>query len=266
MSKKMIIKGVGALMAKRLDKDGGAQVVKCGTLQDLKFDFNIDIEDIFGGDGLFAIDTLIKEKSIEITATDAKFDLDAVSLMLGCSVQEQVQDYVWVLNEQTTIDAVSFDVAPAFASTLAAAPDFQVRIKDSNKLLKQVVGAPAAADEFQLDTTVPASPVLVFHSTLGGEEVILDYKRTETVDMTDILAEEVPFPVRVIHHGSFLQKDGSYQGVEIELFSCIARGSFSIDAQRVNASASQIQLKVVDPERVDGKLGSIKRYSSTTKC
>lgn len=65
----------------------------------------MELEDIFGGDGLFAIDVLVKSKSIEVSATDAKFDLDAIQLMMGSTVQEQVKSYVWVLNEQSTVAA-----------------------------------------------------------------------------------------------------------------------------------------------------------------
>jgi hypothetical protein len=83
--------------------------------------------------------------------------------------------------------------------------------------------------------------------------------------VVDILVDEVPFPVHVIHHGSFLQKDGTFAGLETELYSCQAKGAFSIDAQRASASATNVQLQILDPERADGKLGSIKRYSSLTK-
>lgn len=267
MAKKMIIKGVGSIMAKRVDADGGAQVIKCGNLQDLKIDFNIDIEDIFGGDGIFAIDTLVKEKSIDVTATDAKFDLDAITLMMGSTVQEQKEDYVWVLNEQHTVcaDEAKFTIEPEFggaSSTLHTVPDFQIRFKDSNSLLTPVDSAPSAKDTFFFDV---ATGKVEFHADDENKEVVIDYRRTETVDMVDILADEVPFPVRVIHHGSFIQKDGSFQGVETELYTCMAKGNFSIDAQRASASASQIQLKLIDPERADGKLGSIKRYNSTKR-
>ncbi|WKL02755.1 hypothetical protein Q0F98_02310 [Paenibacillus amylolyticus] len=56
-------------MAKRLPADpmGAIEVVTLGTLQDLKIDLNVELEDIFGGDGLFAIDVLVKSKSIEVS-------------------------------------------------------------------------------------------------------------------------------------------------------------------------------------------------------
>jgi hypothetical protein len=273
MAKKMIIKGVGTFMAKKAAKDGkGVEVITLGSLQDLRINLNVEIEDIFGGDGLFSIDTLVKSKSIEISATDAKFDLDAVQLMMGSSLQEQVEDYVWVLNEQkvavagTNGTTAVAEVVPEFSATIFATdPNFSVRLKDNNKLLTQIAYAAdtAPADgEFMFDATAKK---LYFAATVENADIVYNYKRTETVDLVDLLVDEVPFAVHVIHHGSFLQKDGTYAGLETELYACRAQGAFSIDAARATASASTVNLKIIDPERADGKLGTMKRYQANTR-
>lgn len=265
----MIIKGVGTFMAKRLLENGGAEVVTLGTLQSLRIDLNTEIEDIFGGDGLFSIDTLVRSKSIEITATDAKFDLAALQLMMGSSLKTGVQDTLWVLGEQGELVAGLSGIAdvakftPRFADT--AVGDFAVRLKDSNRLLKTVAfstGVEPGVGEVMIN---PSTGEIICAEAMVGSEIVFNYKRSETVDMVEILADEVPFPVHVVHHGSFLQKDGTYQGVETELYAARARGTFSIDAQRAAASASAVTLTVLDPERVDGKLGTIKRYTSTSR-
>lgn len=278
----MIIKGVGQFLAKRASKDGnGLEVITLGNMQDLKINLNVEMEDIFGGDGLFAIDTLVKSKSIEITATDAKFDLSALQLMMGSSLQEQKQDYVYVLGEQKLLTSGSLDrktpgtnVAACdvdYGDTLYNGGNFAVRLKDSNRLLKQVALSSSAspeADEFMVETYTEGGKTatrLILSSSALNEDVVFNYQRIETVDVVDILIDEVPFPVHVVHHGSFLQKDGSYAGIETELFSCIAKGSFTIDAARSTASTSAISLSVIDPERADGKLGSVKRFVSQKK-
>lgn len=252
MAKKMIIKGVGTFMAKRLPADplGAVEVITLGTLQDLKIDLNVELEDIFGGDGLFAIDVLVKSKSIEVSATDAKFDLDAIQLMMGSTVQEQVNSFVWVLNEQDQATAGTFnsgfaEVAPNFASTIYGADgELAVRLKDANKLLKKLPGgtlpATIAADEFFYDDT---NGVVVLNNAHIGKDTVMNYKREEVVDLVDLLVDEVPFPISVIHHGTFQQKDGTYAGVETELYMCRAKGTFSINAQRASASASAISCK-----------------------
>lgn len=279
MARKMIIKGVGTMMAKKVDPDGkGVHVVTLGSLQDLKIDLNVELEEIFGGDGLFAIDSLITSKSIEITATDAKFDLDAVRLMMGSQVQEQINDFVWVLNEQKEVQSGELDssaptpvsvgvVIPEFADTVFDDGNFNVRVKGENKLLTKVVYSNSVAPgegEFMIDASGLQVRIIV-PASLVGQELEYSYQRAETVDVVDILVNEVPFPVHIIHHGSFLQKDGTYAGIETELYACRAKGTFSIDTERNSASASSVSLQVIDPERADGKLGRIKRYSSNVR-
>lgn len=271
MGKKLIIKGVGSFMAKRPKKDGGKEVITLGTLQDLRIDFNVDIEEIFGGDGLFPIDTLLRSKSIEITATDAKFDLNALQLMLGSQVRDNVTDTLWVLNETATVASGTNGTAnvgvvtPKFAGTLASDPEFSVRVVDSGVLLTQVPFASDTEpeeDEFMVNDTTGE---VILSSTLVGRDIVMNYKRESLVSVADLLVDEVPFPVTVVHHGSFLQKDGKYRGVETELFACRARGTFTINAQRATASSSQVSLVVIDPERPDGKLGSVKTYEATER-
>ncbi len=287
MAKKMIIKGVGTFMAKKVAADGkGREVVILGSLQDLRITLNTEIEDIFGGDGLFAIDTITTSKGIEVTATDAKFDLATVELMYGSTVKDDVDSYVWVLNEQqeakagingttevitgvggtTTKDVVVATVNLAFKETIYDEdPGVSIRIKDKNSLLTEVdfeEGEVPAEGEFMFDAV---NGVIILNPACKGEDFIINYKRAEKVDMVDLLADEIPFPVHVIHHGSFLQKDGTYAGIETELYACRAQGSFSIDAARATASSSAVSLKMIDPERVDGKLGTIKRFNTNTK-
>lgn len=255
MAKKMIIKGVGTFMAKRPKEDGGVEVITLGTLQNLRIDMNVEIEDIFGGDGLFAIDTLVRSKSIEISATDAKFDLNALSLMMGSTLRESQTESIWVLAETAEI-APDGTVTPKYP--VVVNEDVSVRLQDSNKLLTRISGEEPAEGEFAVAADGKS---LIFPAELAGASVVFNYKRSvENVDIVDILGNEVPFPVHVVHNGSFLQKDGSYQGVETELYSCIANGTFTIDAQRATASSSTVTLRVIDPERADGKLGTVKRY------
>lgn len=273
MAKKMIIKGVGTMMAKVYDRAGnGAEVITLGTLQDLRITMSTEIDDIFGGDGMFAIDTLVRNKAIEITATDAKFDLDAVRLMMGSTVSEQIDSYVWVIGEQQTLVAgtnatESVAVCPLEfgGNDVYYDPGFVVRTKISNKLYKEVPFESDKAPGVGQFMYNNSEGKLYFAPDMVGEDVVVNYRRKEVVDIADLLIDEIPFPVHVIHHGSFLQKDNTYAGIETELFCCRAQGQFSINAARATASASEVSLKVIDPERSDGRIGTIKRYQSTRR-
>jgi hypothetical protein len=268
MAKKMIIKGVGNFLVKKVT-DNGVELVTLGSLQDLKITLNTEIDDIFGGDGLFAIDTLVKSKSIEVTATDAKFDLNTLTLMNGNTGAIADKDkYVWVLNEMMTPDATSGEVSlskTTFTSlsdlatlTMFSTPDFMIREKSSGKLYVEDAAA-VAGTSFEYDDVAKK---LIFDGSDKGKDFIISFKRADAeIDFYSLLKDEVPFSVHVIHNGVYVQKDGTKAGIETELYQCRAKGSFTIDATRATASTSSVSLTVLDPERPDKRLGTIKRFT-----
>ena len=257
----MIIKGVGTLMAKRICPNGEKELITLGTLQDLKIDMSVEVEDIFGGDSLFAIDNIVTSKSITITGTDAKFDLNAVALMMGSNVTNG-EGNAWALNEKHKVQdnetivlkhpvsdlQLPYELAPEESITL--------RLEKNNRVIPRTA--------FTVATVGNVTTITIDHpDVLIGDVVIAAYQyKVKDMSMANILADEVPFPVHVIHHGSFQQKDGTKQDIETELYACQARGTFSIDAQRATASTSAVELQILDPERPDGRIGSIKRYKS----
>lgn len=271
-NKKMIIKGVGTMMAKRICPNGRPELITLGTLQDLRIDMSVDIDEIFGGDGLFAIDTLVTGKSIEISATDASFDLNAVSLMMGTELGTG-ETAIWVLNELGTVEEINdggdtvYGVKVKYGQTALGSgdtvesmigedfsKDISVRFAESNILL---------SGDFDIEEIGDKKYITGFSSKSKGKDVYVSYRRkVENATWTDILSDQVPFPVHVIHHGSFQQKDGTFQGIETELYTCQAKGTFSIDAQRASASASTIELQVIQPY-LGKRLGTIKRFQDT---
>lgn len=268
MNRKMIIKGVGTLLAKRICPNGEKELITLGNLQDLRIDLATEAEDVFGGDGLFAIDDIITSKAISITATDAKFDLNAVSLMMGSDITNGPGN-AWALNEKHMVQSNNTIVLKNTVSDLQMPYELHpeesitLRLERNNKVIPK--------DAFEVSTLEDITTVTINHPDVDiGDVVIASYQyKVEDMSIADLLADDVPFPVHVIHHGSFSQKDGTKQSVETELYACKARGTFSIDAQRATASSSAIELQVIDPERPDGKLGSIKRYQSkgsTVNC
>lgn len=270
--RKMVIKGVGAFLAKRYNRDlNGEEVITLGRLQDLNITLNTELEDIFGGDALFAFDTLVTEKSIEITATDAEFDLDTVRLMLGDSGDVLDDDkFINILNERARSKAGMNGtatvgvMAPRYSDSLfKGEKDCQVSLRrnDSNLLLKQVdFIEDAVPDENEFMVDFDNKQVIVSEDKIGMSFVMNYRKAEDSVDVYSILVDEVPFNVHVIHTGVFLQKDNTRAGVETELYQCRASGEFTIGAERNTASTSTITLRVLDPERDDGRLGTIKRF------
>lgn len=263
-NKKMIINGVGKLLTKRICPDGEKELLVLGTLQDLKIDMSVEMEDVFGGDSMFAIDTIITSKAISITGTDAKFDLNAVSLMMGSAIENGAGN-AWVLDEKQQVQAGKTVVLKYPVSDLQMphemAPEDSVtlRLEKNNRVIPKA--------DYTVTTTGGTTTITITSSgVVAGDAVGVNYQRKITnMSMANILSDEVPFPVHVIHQGSFQQKDGTKQAIETELYACRAKGTFSINAQRATASTSAIELQVIDPERPDGRIGSVKRYEDGFK-
>lgn len=339
-NKKMLIKGAGKFMAKIPNCD---DLITIGTLNNMKLDIQLDMQDIEGGDSSVPLDTLLRKKTIDITAESAKFDLNLVRLVLGSKLREGVSGsaysmvtetvvvpsvspyqgtltqsalaspavkafegvlggadvtvdvtvtgktvvfdmalagktvvivyavalagitedpdgFVWVLEEKHTVKqkGSDFTVDLLFGGSLNVDPQISARTLKGNKLLKKTTGVPTEDQYTVTDGT------LSFNSALKDVDIFVNYKRNEVVDILDITTKDMPLTVHVVHDGQFEQKDGTIQGYQIELYQCRMKSNFTLDAQRQQASTHSVTLTVIDPERSDSKLGSIKRYEVGT--
>lgn len=337
-NKKMLIKGAGKFMAKI---PGCDELITIGHLNTMRLDIQLDVVDIDGGDSSVPLDTLLRKKTIDITAEDAKFDLNLLRLALGSKLREGVsgvtysmvtetvvvpssspyqvtlsnialknpapkayegslngvdvtadvtvtdntavfdmalagktivlvyavaipgvtQDpdgFVWVLEEKHTVkqDGSDFVVDLVYGNSLHSDPQISVRTLKGNKLLKKITSGTPNEDQYLVED----NGRLKFNSAMNGVDIYVNYKRNEVVDVLDITNRDMPLTVHVVHDGQFEQKDGSIQGYQIELFACRVKSNLTLEAQRQNASTHTVTLTVIDPERPDGKLGTIKRY------
>lgn len=337
-NKKMIIKGAGKFMAKI---PGCDDLITIGTLNNMRLDIQLDMQDIEGGDSSVPLDTLLRKKTIDITAEDAKFDLNLVRLVLGSKLREGVSGaaykmvtetvnvpsdspyqvnltnpaqktpghkafegvitgtdvttdvtinnnvaifdaalagktvvivypvalqgvtqnndgFVWELEERHTIkqNGSNFEVDLVFGASLNKDPQISVRTLKGNKLLKAISSGTPTENQY----VIGSNGKLTFNSAMKDVDIYVNYKRNEVVDILDITTKDMPLTVTVVHDGRFEQKDGSIQGYQTELYLCRVKSNFTLDAQRQQASTHSVTLTVIDPERSDTKLGTIKRY------
>ncbi|WP_179031892.1 hypothetical protein [Paenibacillus kribbensis] len=336
-NKKMLIKGAGKFMAKIPNRD---ELITIGTLNNMLLDIQLDMQDIEGGDSSVPLDALLRKKTIDITAQDAKFDLNLVRLVLGSKLREGVsgasyrlvtetvtvpgespyqvllteavattpaikayedvitgtdvttgvtvtgnkavfeaalagkkvvivypvalsgvqQDddgFVWELEEKHVIQEVNgkCEAELVFGTSLYTTPEISVRTLTGNKLLKQLSNGTPTEEQYLVE-----GGKLIFNAALKDVAIYVNYKRNEVVDVLDISSRDLPLTVHLVHDGRFEQKDGSVQGYQTELYQCRVKSNFTIDAQRQQASTHSVTLTVIDPERFDNKLGTIKRY------
>lgn len=340
----MIIKGAGKFTAKI---PGCDELITLGTMNNMRLDIQLDMVDIEGGDSSVPLDTLLSKKVIDITAEDAKFDLNMLRLVLGAKLKEGAtgatykmvsetvtitdnsgtleaaltQDvkagagipvptitkgglavdssnyalngtkvyqftggvidgdsvtvyypinavadkdgYVWVLEEKHAIEESGgkYKIDLAFGNQLYEdggnkTKHISIRTLKENKLLKQVSGSPG---EFEYMVNA-ATGEIEFNSALDKTDVYVNYKRVEVVDVLEITTKDFPLTVSVVHDGMFEQKDGTIQGYQTELYTCRVKSNFTLDAARQQASTHSVTLTVIDPERIDNRLGTIKRY------
>ncbi|MBJ8205948.1 hypothetical protein JDS91_32790, partial [Bacillus cereus] len=80
---------------------GCDELITLGHMANMRLDVQLDMVDIEGGDSSAPIDTLLRKKVIDITAEDAKFDLNMVRLVLGAKLREGVSGLAYELKNET---------------------------------------------------------------------------------------------------------------------------------------------------------------------
>jgi hypothetical protein len=173
--------------------------------------------------------------------------------------------YVWVLDEKHSVK--NGKITLGFGRTLfdeggvnGKKKHISVRMMKENKLLKQIATGTPTEYEYVVDAVTGD---VTFNSAMEDVDIYTNYKRHEVVDVLVIATKDFPLTVSVVHDGQFEQKDGAIQGFQIELYSCRVKSNFTLDATRQQSSTHSVTLTVIDPERVDGKLGTIKRYEQS---
>ena len=82
--KPIVLNGVGSLVLKQVS-DGKVEVIKCGTLQDLKLSFSASDDKVYGGDSPTPIYILSKDQSLTVSATEATFSLEYLAVTMYSS-------------------------------------------------------------------------------------------------------------------------------------------------------------------------------------
>lgn len=270
-NKSIIINGVGSI----LTVGASGKVAPIGSLQSLRFDFAVSEDPVYGGDGLFPIDYVTRDRNVTVTATNAKFDLNILRLATGATIGAAgaSDSYTWVLNKVGTVKKTG--TSPAFKyvvdifadGTPFSAPEYTVMEMATGEVLTEATAAAegkfavVAATTTQDGSTVVTGRVIEFDSTMENKMVMYSFKKA-TADMS--LAEgkksDLPIAVKIIHQGNFKQKDDTWQGIETEIKLAKASGTFTLDYARATASAPVITLNMLDPEDGTCRLWTMKRF------
>lgn len=273
-NRSIIINGVGSI----LTVGANGKVAPIGSLQSLRFDFAVTEDPVYGGDGLFPIDYVTRDKNVAITATNAKFDLNLVRLATGATIgaPDDEDAYIWVLNKVGTVKktgtAGSYKyVVDIFADgTPFSVPEFTVMEMSTGDVLEldddADEGKFAVVEEKTTDegTTVVTGRTLEFDSTMEGKRIMYSFKKAASdMSIAEGKTNDLPIPIKIIHQGNFKQKDDTWQGIETEIKLAKASGTFTIDYARATASAPSLTLNMLDPEDGTCRLWTMKRFVTT---
>lgn len=276
-NKSIIINGVGTVLA--VGSDGKNAFL--GTLQTLRFDFTTTEDPVYGGDSLFPLDYVMRDKNVAVTATNAKFDLNMLRLATGATLSDATQDdsYTWVLGRMATVKKVgtgpdfTYEVDILADGTPFSAPEFTVMDMATGDALTQA-DAPATGKFAVVETkggeggdTVTAR-VIRFSEDMEGKMIMYSFKKAATdVIMAEGKRSDIPIPIKIIHQGNFKQKDNLWHGIETEIKLAKASGAFTIDYARATASAPSLTLNMLDPEDGTCRLWTMKRFiTSAPPC
>jgi hypothetical protein len=231
----------------------------------LRFDKNTDMrltletaeQDVWGGDGLVPFESFATEFRGSITLTNARFSLDMFKVLAGATIAETQSNNIWIFEEGYTVPAASpYTVTLAKSATAVVGSD-TVRYADTLKPLTRVAGPPAAAGEYSI-----ASGVITFYSADAGKGVLVDYQYTDAATDHVVLSVNANVvPVTIIHTGKYLRtSDGTYGGLQTEIYAAQYQGAFEINQGRATASTHAMTFKVLDPGRSDKTFMKFTRF------
>lgn len=232
----------------------GYLIAKDGTLlplmdmQDMTIEINSTMEQVYGGDALFAIYTYIKEKSAQFTFTNASFSLDMLKISQGATINTGGE----VFGDDNIL-------VTAGAGTLTAASGVDVSsvvvVEDvTGKVYSKVASSPSTGQ-----FTVTTGGVMGFATADNGKELKVSYIFTDaTAETADILTTSVPGFVELRHKSQPIeQPDGSKVEIHTRVFKARSDGKINIDFKRGNAYAPKMSFVSVDPQRNDKRFVSV---------
>ena len=250
-NRSIIINGVGSI----LTVGANGKVAPIGSLQSLRFDFAVTEDPVYGGDGLFPIDYVTRDKNVAITATNAKFDLNLVRLATGATIgaPDDEDAYIWVLNKVGTVKKTGTSGSYKYVvdifedGTPFSNPEFTVMDMATGEVLEldddadEGKFAVVEAKTTNEGTTVVTGRTLEFDSDMEGKMVMYSFKKAASdMSIAEGKTNDLPIPIKIIHQGNFKQKDDTWQGIETEIK--MAKAVVLLSTMQGNSKCSVIDI------------------------
>lgn len=216
----------------------GEGVVNMMTMQDMGIEISSEMSDIFGGDGLYALDSFISKKDATFKFTEAKMSMNYITASQGSAINEKpvlfIDEVVTVGSDGTaTLSNDNIEEDSIFAYTT------------DDKGISTAVA-------FTFDSA--AKTIKFTDADLIDKKVTVSYRYGGGADAsgTTVKTVDVPGYYEIRHKSQPVkQKDNTYIVIYTTIYKARCDGSLNLDFKRMEAFAPELSFKAVDPERED---------------
>lgn len=255
--KKIVLNGVGTAYLSSI-VGGKPTYTKCGTLQNLKISINASDEKVYGGDALTPIYIITKDTSVNISATEAVFDLEYLQLTSGATMDNKGNLMFSV--EPTLISSGTSFTVPGSLTTIDPTSVICMLSDDAEGLvnvenLKYNADAPSSG-EFKIEangTVTLGKSVTKKYITLNG------FYASEGSRKASIGTASVPGFVEIRHVSMPVDMgDGKKVRLHTRIYKARSTGKMEIDHKRQSASTPELEFEVMyDSNRSDDRIMEI---------
>lgn len=238
-----ILYGVGRSVIEPFS--GTGDIIASGELKDANVSSSYSMEDVTGGNKMFPLASFLKDKTMKISATNAKFSITLI----------QYQDGV---TKAATANAITDVLTFRIPSTSFKLPKLAIAGSVSINGFTVVETAPAVAGTYQV-TTATDTTITVMATDVGK---LIDVKysflsgaNAKTYEAFQTSMQK-PFKFTYI----FDVYDDSNNKVYIAnlvIYKAISTSGFTLDFAHQTASTQKFEAEARDPQRLDGKLWDI---------
>ena len=256
-TKNFFIEGSGT--ARVIDNNNALSLIH---LQDMTLEITSTMENIYGGEGNFALYSYNTEKGLKVSFTNASWNLDILNLTQGTQSDEKaslfMEETVTASSSTASLGQVKVKEHSSVdftAPIILYSSDNSVVFSWNGEMITNgtgTLGSAASNYTVKLPSSYSGTTLTaVYNYTVQSSSTATD----PIVGVgSSLYTTGIPGFV-TIHHKSkpMAQKDGRIIRVFTTIYRARCDGSLTIDFKHKNAFAPELAFEVVDPERKDRK-------------
>ncbi len=250
VKKEVLIQGVGVSQFRDLSGNRICNFLKNDSLQ---LSHKQNYEMVRFGDSVFATMSFLRDAEGSVQMNSVMWDWDFAKMVAGSSnVQTGQASTFEEIGEMHTVVSAAFTLKKGAA--LQAESDKLYYVSDGTPLTR-VADAPIVGQY-----TIGATGACGFNAADEGKEIYCDYTRAVTgIVVMDMKKTSMPPYGQLIHTGRVIGKDSSaFQYVQTKVYKCRFNGELVLNFQQGQATSPQLTLQILDPERDDDKIFTMK--------